>query len=142
MNRPQVALAMLEQDGKWLVQLRDDLAGIVYPGTWALFGGHLEAGETAIEAVQRELQEEINWTTADLSPWFQQSSPQRVAHFFRGALTVPLNELTLLEGQDMVLASLNDLSSGELWSPQCNQNRSFAPSLQWAITAILKERQA
>ena len=53
MNPPEVALAMLERQGKWLLQLRDDVAGIVYPGTWALFGGHLEPGETAMEAVQR-----------------------------------------------------------------------------------------
>ncbi|WP_255095585.1 MULTISPECIES: NUDIX hydrolase [Synechococcus] len=139
MNPPEVALAMLERQGKWLLQLRDDVAGIVYPGTWALFGGHLEPGETAMEAVQRELLEEINWTSTQLEPWFVQSSPQRVAHFFRGSLGVPLTELTLLEGQDMVLASLEELRSGEVLSPKNAEIRPFAPSLQWAVTELLKQ---
>jgi 8-oxo-dGTP diphosphatase len=47
----EVALAMVEQEGKWLLQLRDDLDWIVAPGCWGLFGGHLEPGETAEEAL-------------------------------------------------------------------------------------------
>ena len=37
----EVAIAMIECDGRWLLQLRDDTEGILYPGQWALFGGHL-----------------------------------------------------------------------------------------------------
>ena len=139
MNCPEVALAMLEREGRWLLQLRDDIDGIVYPGTWALFGGHLESGESPAQAVQRELKEEINWTTTQLEPWFSKSSPQRIAHFFRAALTVPLSALTLLEGQDMALASLEELCSGQVSSKVCGETRSFAPSLQWAIDQMLQE---
>ncbi|WP_295475322.1 NUDIX hydrolase [Synechococcus sp. UW140] len=139
MNCPEVALAMLEREGRWLLQLRDDIDGIVYPGTWALFGGHLESGESPAQAVQRELKEEINWTTTQLEPWFSQSSPQRIAHFFRAALTVPLSALTLLEGQDMALASLEELCSGQVSSKVCGETRSFAPSLQWAVDQMLQE---
>ncbi|MGB0278771.1 MAG: NUDIX domain-containing protein, partial [Prochlorococcaceae cyanobacterium] len=42
----EVAIAMIECDGRWLLQLRDDTEGILYPGQWALFGGHLDPGET------------------------------------------------------------------------------------------------
>ena len=56
----EVALAMLERDGRWLVQLRDDIPGIVSPGCWGLFGGHLDPGESPDQALRRELQEEIN----------------------------------------------------------------------------------
>ncbi|MEY4355584.1 MAG: hypothetical protein RLZZ89_652, partial [Cyanobacteriota bacterium] len=55
MKCPEVALAMLKREGRWLLQLRDDIDGIVYPGTWALFGGHIERGESPAQAVQREL---------------------------------------------------------------------------------------
>ena len=72
MKSPEVALAMLKREGRWLLQLRDDIDGIVYPGTWALFGGHIESGESPAQAVQRELTEEINWTTTQLQPWFSQ----------------------------------------------------------------------
>ena len=40
-----VALAMLEREGRWLLQLRDDIEGIVHPGGGGLFGGHLDPGE-------------------------------------------------------------------------------------------------
>lgn len=56
-----VALAMLEREGRWLLQLRDDIEGIVHPGCWGLFGGHLDPGERPEQAILRELGEEIGW---------------------------------------------------------------------------------
>jgi 8-oxo-dGTP diphosphatase len=53
----EVALALLERNGRWLMQLRDDVPGIVGPGCWGLFGGHLDPGETAQQALERELLE-------------------------------------------------------------------------------------
>ena len=50
-----VALAVLKGEGGWLLQLRDDIEGIAAPGTWGLFGGHLDPGESAEEALRREL---------------------------------------------------------------------------------------
>jgi hypothetical protein len=38
----EVAIAIIARKGKFLIQLRDDIPTIVYPGYWALFGGHLE----------------------------------------------------------------------------------------------------
>jgi 8-oxo-dGTP diphosphatase len=57
----EVALAMLQRDGRWLMQLRDELPSIVAPGCWGLFGGHLDPGETPEQAMRRELLEEISW---------------------------------------------------------------------------------
>jgi hypothetical protein len=51
----EVALAMLHRQNRWLMQLRDDIPGIVAPGCWGLFGGHLVPGETPEQALRREL---------------------------------------------------------------------------------------
>ena len=57
----EVAIAILPCDGKFLMQLRDNIPTILYPGVWGLFGGHLEAGETPEVAVEREILEEIGF---------------------------------------------------------------------------------
>ena len=131
---------MIECDGRWLLQLRDDIEGILYPGQWALFGGHLDPGETPEVALRRELEEEINWAGSDLAPWFELRDEQRIRHFFRGPLAVPFSSLTLLEGQDMVLAELDELLTGSIWSPKCDEKRSLAPSLKRAVQELKKER--
>ena len=53
---------------------------------------------------------------------------------------MPIDSLTLLEGQDMVLADLDELLSGSIWSPKCREKRSLAPSLQRAVQELKKER--
>ena len=136
----EVAIAFDHRDGRWLLQLRDDIEGILYPGQWALFGGHLDPGETPEVALRRELEEEINWAGSDLAPWFELRDEQRIRHFFRGPLAVPFGSLTLLEGQDMVLAELDELLTGSIWSPKCQEKRPLAPSLKRAVQELKKER--
>lgn len=132
----QIAVAVLEQEGRWLLQLRDDIPGIIFPGTWGLFGGHLDPGETPEQGLRRELLEEIGWRAEGLSPWFEHRDPQRVLHVFRGGLTVALADLRLSEGQDMALASRQDMESGQVWSPKLGEPRPLAPSLQRALAKL------
>ena len=131
---------MIECDGRWLLQLGDDMEGTLFPVQWALFGGHLDPGVTPEAALRRELEEEINWVGSDLTPWFELRDGQRIRHFFRGPLAVPFGSLTLLEGQDMVLAELDELLTGSIWSPKRQEKRSLAPSLERAVQELKKER--
>jgi 8-oxo-dGTP pyrophosphatase MutT (NUDIX family) len=56
-----VAAFLRLEDGRYLLQLRDDAAHIWYPGFWGLFGGGIEAGEDLIAALRRELREELEF---------------------------------------------------------------------------------
>jgi 8-oxo-dGTP pyrophosphatase MutT (NUDIX family) len=53
------AAILRDRAGLYLLQERDDIPGIWYPGHFALFGGAIEAGETPLAALRRELVEEI-----------------------------------------------------------------------------------
>ncbi len=44
----EVALAMLQREGRWLMPRRDEIPTIVAPGCWGLFGGHLNPGEILV----------------------------------------------------------------------------------------------
>ena len=136
----EVALAMLQRDDRWLLQLRDDIDTIIYPGHWGLFGGHLDPGETPVQALMRELQEEIDWAPVTPPPlWFSDDSGSRVVHVFRGHLSVPITRLTLLEGQELTLASREQLSRGLIWSETCGEQRPVAPGLQIVVARLLRE---
>ena len=54
-----VAALLVLEDGRYIMQLRDDLPNIWYPGHWGLFGGGIDEGEDEFTALQRELREEL-----------------------------------------------------------------------------------
>jgi 8-oxo-dGTP diphosphatase len=55
----QVVGAIIKnQAGDFLLQQRDDNAP-TYKRCWTLFGGRVEPGESSVEAIRRELEEEI-----------------------------------------------------------------------------------
>jgi 8-oxo-dGTP pyrophosphatase MutT (NUDIX family) len=60
MKRADACLIIYNSKGQALLQVRDDLPGIDYPNKIGLFGGRIEPGETALEAVKREISEELN----------------------------------------------------------------------------------
>jgi 8-oxo-dGTP diphosphatase len=133
----EVALAMLRRDGRWLMQLRDDIPGIVAPGCWGLFGGHLDPGETAEQAVRRELLEEISWQPHTLELVMVHHIPRRTAHVFRAELSVPLQRLQLLEGQDMDLVPAAELLKGSVWSARLGCHRPLADGLGEVMRQLL-----
>jgi 8-oxo-dGTP pyrophosphatase MutT (NUDIX family) len=56
-----VAAILRDENGRYLLQLRDDLPHIWYPGHWGAFGGSVEAGEDELAALHRELEEELEF---------------------------------------------------------------------------------
>jgi len=61
------AALLVTPDGRYLMQLRDDKPSILLPGHWALFGGTVDAGETAAAAMRRELVEELEFAPPDIT---------------------------------------------------------------------------
>jgi 8-oxo-dGTP pyrophosphatase MutT (NUDIX family) len=64
-----VAVAVIvAEDGRYLLQLRDDRPDVRFPGHWALFGGGIEPGESPLAAVRRELSEELGFEPREAIP--------------------------------------------------------------------------
>jgi 8-oxo-dGTP pyrophosphatase MutT (NUDIX family) len=123
-DRPvTVALAILYRDGKFLLQLRDNIPSIRYPGQWGLFGGHLEAGETPDEGLKRELLEEINYSVVIAQEFRCYADENAVRHVYYAPLTVPLTQLVLQEGWDMALVSPPAIASGQCYSSKAGYSR-------------------
>jgi 8-oxo-dGTP diphosphatase len=122
MTRPIVAIAILHQADQFLMQLRDDIPTIVYPGHWAFFGGHLDPGETHEVAIHRELLEEIGHDPPDLVHFRSyEDDPKVIRHVYQAPLTVGLTELHLQEGWDMGFLSLEDIRRGDRYSAQAGR---------------------
>lgn len=64
-----VAALIVAEDGRYLLQLRDDIPGIFYPGHWGCFGGALSPGESPAACLRRELSEELEFRP-DVLPEF------------------------------------------------------------------------
>ena len=135
----EVALAMLQRDGRWLMQLRDEIPTIVARGWWGLFGGHLDPGEMPEQALRRELLEEISWQPPALELVMVHRIHRRTAHVYRGELSVPLEQLQLLEGQDLGLLSPEELLSGSIWSTKLAAHRPLADGLLEVMQHLLQE---
>ena len=59
--REIAAAVVFDPSGRLLLQLRDDVPNILYPGKVGLFGGHREGSETFLECVVREIHEELSY---------------------------------------------------------------------------------
>ena len=103
--------AVIYSDDKFLLQLRDQKQGIFYPGVWGLFGGSVDDGEKPIDALKRELFEEIGLEIKDAKLLFSWNHDKynSILHFFLVPLTVELEKLCLNEGQGMDLFSIEQI---------------------------------
>lgn len=126
----EVAIAILYElpaeentQPKLLMQLRDLIPGIAYPGQWGLFGGHLDPGESPEAGLRRELLEEIQYDAPSVSYFGNYGDAHVHRHIFTVPFTVNLDQLTLLEGWDMALLSWDELKTGKCYSQKAKQVR-------------------
>ena len=134
----EVAIAILPCDGKFLMQLRDNIPTILYPGLWGLFGGHIEAGETPEVAVEREILEEIGFQIKVPQKFGCYSDNRIIRHVFYAPLTVALDELVLGEGWDFGLISPVEIESGFAYSSAAGEKRPLGAVHQQITIDFIK----
>ena len=124
-DKTPVVMAIIYQKGKYLMQLRDDIPGIVHPGVWGLFGGHLNPGEKRKTGLKRELVEEINYhvNDRDLTEFRCYADSKIVRYLFSCPLLVPIEQLQLNEGWDFSLLTPEEIYRGDRYSAKANQTR-------------------
>jgi 8-oxo-dGTP diphosphatase len=123
----EVAISILPRDGKFLMQLRDDIPTILYPGLWGLFGGHIEVGETPEIAVEREIMEEIGYQIQDPKKFGCYSDDRVIRHIFYAPLRVDIDRLVLAEGWDLGLLTPAQIKAGFAYSAIADQERPLGP---------------
>ncbi len=119
-DRPSVAGALLlHPDRKILLHHRDDKPWISNPGKWALFGGHLDPGETPRMALDRELEEELGLRITRAEEFCVLHGKSLQYYMYIVPIEAEVGELVLGEGQGMAyfvpedaLASLDLSPSG------------------------------
>ncbi|WP_017300143.1 NUDIX hydrolase [Nodosilinea nodulosa] len=140
-TKPEVAIAILYQGDRFLLQLRDDIPTIAWPGHWAFFGGHLEPGEDPDTAVYRELLEEIGYAAPRLTLFERLEDDAVVRHVYHGPLVVPVESLVLSEGLDLGLWSTADIHRGDRFSTRANESRPLGPPHQQILLSFLGHRR-
>jgi 8-oxo-dGTP diphosphatase len=130
-SEQEIAVGLIvAEDGRLLLQHRDDTPGLPGAGLWGFFGGHLEPGELPSAAFLREMQEELGWQprhfehylTKEVEPLpTREAQPRQIvsrdrgeqhlhrSHVFAAHLEVALDALKLGEGQGLGLFSAEAL---------------------------------
>ena len=124
-DRISVAMAIIHHEGKYLMQLRDDIPGILYPGVWGLFGGHLDPGEDPETGLKRELTEEINYHVEELTEFRCYGDSEVIRYMYSCPLLVPIKQLQLNEGWDLGLLTQTEIQSGYAYSDKAKQKRAL-----------------
>ena len=125
MIRTSIAVAIIYQDGNYLMQLRDDVPHIMHPGVWGFFGGHLEPGEDPETGLKRELLEEINYQPEQVTLFRGDRLEQYCRYLYHCPLTVPITELELREGWDFKLLTPAEIRQGYAYSAQAAANKAL-----------------
>ena len=122
LNAPNIqsAHAILFLHDKYILQLRDNKPTIAAPSQWSLFGGMKKTSETPLEAISREIYEELSIQPAEFHYlWFTDylatfESEVIRTWFFCSDVGSVWAEHKLLEGQSVGIFHFKDVFDLEM----------------------------
>lgn len=117
-RRETAPTVVIDTHGRLLLQRRDNIPNILYPGMIGLFGGHREGDESFLECAVRELSEELSYQIPPSRFEYlgcRESADSRVQDSFVRAefflvKDVPFDQLTITEGT-LVVHELSQLAT-------------------------------
>jgi 8-oxo-dGTP diphosphatase len=105
------SIVLLDALHRCLLFLRDDKPTIPYPDTWDVLGGQVEPGETAEQAIEREMLEELELILKKPTLFKVYDLPDRREHLFWQQTDLDITQTILHEGQKLAWFSENEIRS-------------------------------
>ena len=133
-ERSYVGALLVDTNGKLIAQQRDDKPGITNPGMVSLFGGTSHEGESPIETLRRELQEEL-----ELEVNSNNLLLQTVKH--ENGTNVACS-IYIVTGVDAEKLKLHEGAGFATGTPEELLNRSVTGVTQQAIEAFVEAQNA
>ena len=138
-SREGTSAILISEDGRLLLQLRDDLPHVSDRGKISLFGGRREADESFLDCVVREVHEELGVYLPperfELIGHYTGSDYEAPDRLIRGqvflARQVPLDRLTVTEGS-LEIVALHELE---------RIRDRLAPPAKFALEIFLKREK-
>jgi len=123
MERKSVGIFILNKKKEVLLQLRDNKEGIDYPGYWGIIGGEINNGESDLDAIKREIKEEINIIIQKIK-FISKLNIKRSnltlkdteISIFKGETDMPISEIIIKEGQKIKFFNLNEINNPKIIS--------------------------
>ena len=133
-ERSYVGALLVDTNGKLIAQQRDDKPGITNPGMVSLFGGTSHEGESPIETLRRELQEEL-----ELEVGSNNLLLQTVKH--ENGTNVACS-IYIITGVDAEKIKLHEGAGFAMGAPEDLLSRSMTGVAQQAIEAFINAQSS
>ncbi|MCD4770846.1 NUDIX domain-containing protein [archaeon] len=106
-----VGIILRNEEGKFLLQHRDDKEEIACRNMWGLFGGAVDGGEAPEEAVVREIMEELCFDVSGKVKFIEKINIPGISdvYIYEYLGTVEIDELEQKEGQGMRFFSVEEV---------------------------------